>query len=137
MSTCRHESTIAAALSNGELPEDLHLHLESCAACAEVISTARHLHQLAEGLAREPVPGAASMWWRLNLRMRQQKAQRAQVPLIWMARILYLAIALLTVLVLTLIPNTSRPVFTIGLAALGAVAIPAAIALWTWSRSRT
>ena len=76
------------------------------------------------------------MWWRLNLRMRQEKAQRAQAPLIWMMRFFYLAIALLVALLLILIPDTSRPVFEIGLEALGIVAIPVAIALWGWSRHR-
>ncbi len=92
---------------------------------------------MAASMAEPSRPSAASMWWRLNLRMRQEKARRAQVPLIWMARICYATIALLAVMLVTMIPDFSRPTVEIGLAGIAAVALPVAITLWSWSRSRT
>jgi hypothetical protein len=136
MSLCNQESMIAAALANGELPEELRLHLESCAVCGEVHSIARRMQQLVDGLAEEPRPSAASMWWRLNIRKRQDRARQAQAPLIWMGRILYTTIVLSGALLATFILGLSRPVSAIGLLALGAVALPVAITLWSWSLSK-
>jgi hypothetical protein len=137
MSACEKESTISAALRDGELPEELRLHMEVCAVCSEVHSAVLRLRLMTDAMAEGPQPSAASMWWRLNLRMRQEKALRAQAPLIWMARICYATIAVLAVLLATMIPDFSRPVIEIGLAGIAAVALPVAIALWSWSRSRT
>ena len=136
MSDCPHEPIVADALAKGELPEGLRVHLAGCAVCAEVHSVAGHMLQLADGLAEEPQPSAASMWWRLNLRMRREKARRAEMPLIWMGRVCYVAIALVAALVAASLPVPARPVAAIGLAALGAVVLPVAVTLWGWSRSK-
>jgi len=139
-SGCQYESIIAASLANGELPENLRVHLTGCAVCAEVHSVAGRMLQFADGLAEElaeePRPSAASMWWRLNLLMRQEKARRAQMPLVWMGRICCAAIAIVTGLLVATMPGPVRPAATVGLLALGAVALPVAIALWGWSRSK-
>jgi hypothetical protein len=137
MSTCEKEATIAAAVAKDELSDDLRLHIRSCAVCTEVVSTARYMQTFAQHLAQEPCPPAASMWWRLSLRTRRERALRAQVPLIWMARILYVSLALLAAFLIAMIPDASRPVYGIGFLALGAVALPVAITLWGWSRSKT
>lgn len=136
MSDCSQESIIAAALAKGELPEELRLHLEGCAVCGEVHSIARTVQRLADGLAEEPRPSAASMWWRLNLRMRREKARRAEMPLIWMGRIFYAAVAIMAALLVASMPGALGPVAAIGLLAVGAVVLPVAFALWGWSRSK-
>jgi hypothetical protein len=138
MSDCSQESIVAAALAKGELPEELRLHLAGCAVCGEVHSIARRMLLLADGLAEEltgePRPSAASMWWRLNLRIRRDRARRAEMPLIWMTRIFYAAIAILAALLVASMPGALRPAAAIGLLALGAVVLPVAITLWGWSR---
>lgn len=136
MSDCPQESGIAAAVANGSLPEDLVLHLAGCPVCSEAHSVARKMRQFASGFAEELGPSAASMWWRLNLRMRRERARRAQQPLVWMARIFYAAIAVTPALVLAWIPGLSGRTAVIGLAALSAVVLPVAIALVSWSRSK-
>jgi Na+/proline symporter len=98
---------------------------------------ARQMERLAETLSSAPPPSAASMWWRLNLRMRHEKARRAQQPLIWMTRLLYLALALSVALLMTLFPDFSKPAVAIGLLGLSAIALPVAVALFVWSRSKT
>jgi hypothetical protein len=115
MSDCPQEPTIAASVANDSLPESLVLHLAGCPVCREAHSVALRMRQFASGLAEEPGPSAASMWWRLDLRMRRERARRAQQPLVWMGRIFTAAI---------------------GLAALSAVVLPVAIVLLTWSCSK-
>ncbi|HEX4275930.1 MAG TPA: hypothetical protein VHZ74_11270 [Bryobacteraceae bacterium] len=136
MSDCPYEPGIAAAVANGSLSEDLVLHLAECPVCSEEHSVARKMRQFASGLAEEPGPPAASMWWRLNLRMRRERARRAQQPLVWMGRIFYAAIAVTAALVLASIPGLSGRTAVIGLAALSAVVLPVAIVLVSWSRSK-
>ena|SRR6185437_8842040 len=94
------------------------------------------MERLAEALSSEPTPSAASMWWRLNLRMRREKARRAQQPLVWMTRAAYIAIAVLIAFAIASMPS-SAPALGIGLIGLTATAIPILLALWAWSRSRT
>jgi hypothetical protein len=135
-SVCPHESTIVASLATGTLPEDLRLHISNCAVCSEVYSAASGLLRFAGALAEEPLPSGGSMWWRLNLKMRQERARRAQQPLVWMGRILYLAVAMMASFIVTQLPDPSRPAVAAGLLALCAVVLPVVITLWVWSRSK-
>jgi hypothetical protein len=135
MPECQQESVIAAALATGELTEHFRLHMAGCAVCGEIHSIARKMLQLADGWSEEPHASAASMWWRLNLRMRRERARRAQLPLVWMFRIFYAAVALTAALLVASVPGLSRPVVAIGLFSLSAVVLPVAITLWVWSRS--
>lgn len=137
MPECSQEPMIAAALANGEsAEEDLRFHLAGCAVCSEVYAMAREMLVLAKRLSEEPAPSAGSMWWRLNLRMRRERARRAQRPLIWMGRIACIVILLTAAFLAASIPDLSRPVAEIGLLALSAVVLPVAIVLWGWSRSK-
>ena len=94
------------------------------------------MQQLANRLADEPAPSAASMWWRLTLRMRRERARRAERPLIWMIRISCAVAALTAALLAASIPIPSRPAAEIGILALSAVVLPVALTLWAWSRSK-
>jgi Na+/proline symporter len=94
------------------------------------------LRQLANHLAEEPTPSAASMWWRLTLRMRREKARRAEQPLIWMTRISCAVAALTAALLAASIPTPSRRAAEIGLLSLIALVLPVALTLWGWSRSK-
>lgn len=85
----------------------------------------------------EPLEPAASMWWRLNLRMRREQMNRAQLPLVWMERIgaaTFLLLVLFALWQISAQTNVSN-ILTVGLSALAAVALPALIVLWRWSRS--
>jgi hypothetical protein len=135
MSACKPESELAAVIATGNLPEDLRLHLDECAACREVYSVAVSVQRLAAGLAGEAAPSAASMWFRVNCRLRQERALRAQLPLIWMSRILYAALVPAAAILLFRLANLSSPAVVIGLASFGVMALPVSIVLWGWSRS--
>ena len=132
MSDCPQESRIATAVANGSLPQDLLLHVAGCPVCREAHSIAGKMRHFANGLSEDPRPSATSMWWRLNLRMRRERANHAEKPLVWMSRILYASIPLTVGLELTFIPGLSGRVAVIGVAALGAVVLPVAIALAGW-----
>ncbi len=67
--------------------------------------------------------------------MRQEKARRAQLPMIWMTRVFYAVSLALTLFLAATIPDFSKPAVTIGLASLAAIAFPASIVLWLWFRS--
>jgi hypothetical protein len=138
MTLCNHEPTIAAAVSRGELPEDLRLHAEACPACREALSVARKLHELAMEHSKDVALSAAAMWRRLSFRLRREKARQAEAPLIWMNRIFVLTTILLFAALLA-IAWQSHPsvVWAIGLSSMGVVALPVTIALWGWSRSRS
>jgi hypothetical protein len=94
------------------------------------------MQQLANHLAEDPPPSAASMWWRITLRMRREKARRAEQPLIWMTRISCVVAALTAALLAASLPFPSRPTAEIGILALSAVVLPVALTLWGWSRSK-
>ena len=133
MSDCPQESRIATAVANGSLPEDLLLHVPGCPVCREAHSVAGKMRRFANGLSEDPRLSAASMWWRLNLRMRRERAHHAEKPLAWMGRIFYATIGLAVALELISIPSLWGRTAVIGVAALGAVVLPVAIALAGWS----
>lgn len=136
MADCNRESMIAAALSQGVLPEELRLHLTGCPTCREVLFVTRNVRKMANDRAEEIQPSAELMWWRLTLRVRREKARQVQTPLVWMARISFLTPGLiLTALLATYHPAFSSPVWPIGALSLSAVVVLATIALWSWSRS--
>jgi hypothetical protein len=136
MSECPWESRIAIAVRDGSLPEDLVLHLVGCPVCREVHTVAGKMREIANRLAEEPAPSAASMWWRLNLRLRRERARQAEKPLVWMRRIFYVALALTALLELGSIPDLSGRTAVIAIVALSAVVVPVSIALLTWSHSK-
>ncbi len=134
---CEREPEVAQALAQGGLPPELLQHAGACAVCSEVCSVSRQLESLLEGSLEEPLEPAASMWWRLNLRLRRQRMNRAQLPLIWMERTCAAILLLTALFALWQISARSSVsnILTVGLWALAAVALPATIVLWRWSRS--
>ena len=133
---CGKELEVVRALAQGELPRDLLEHARACAVCSEVRAVSQQLQCLVEGSTEEPLESAASMWWRLNLRMRRQQMDRAQLPLVWMGRVCAATLLLMFFALWQVSANRAvSSVLIIGLLALAAVALPAMIVLWRWSRS--
>jgi hypothetical protein len=133
---CEREPEVVRALGRGELSGNLLQHAEACVVCGEVCAITRHL-LLVESSMEEPLESAAGVWWRLNLRMRHQKIERARLPLVWMGRIFAATVLLAACFALwqvSLNTGVSYPL-VVGLLALAAVALPTMIVLWRWSRS--
>jgi hypothetical protein len=133
---CEREPEVVRALGCGELSGFLLQHAEACVVCSEVCAITRHL-LLVESSMQEPLESAAGVWWRLNLRMRRQKIERARLPLVWMGRILAATVLLAPCFALWRVSLNTGVTFPllVGLLALAAVALPTMIVLWRWSRS--
>lgn len=136
MPQCEREAEVARALAGGELSGELLQHAQACAVCREVCAVVKEL-QVMENSMEEPLPSAASLWWRLNLRMRREKLERAKLPLVWMTRICVITVLLVACLALWRVSESTgvSSLLTIGLLGLAAVALPTMIVLWRWSRS--
>jgi hypothetical protein len=69
--------------------------------------------------------------------MRRQQMDRAHLPLVWMGRVCAATLLLITFFALWQVSanRAVSSVLIIGLLALAAVALPAMIVLWRWSRS--
>lgn len=133
---CEREAEVVRALAGGELSVDLLQHAEACGVCSEVRAITRQLHAMESSL-EEPMESAAGLWWRLNLRMRREKMERAGLPLIWMGRICAATVVLVACFALwqVSVDTGASSLLILGLLALAAVALPTMIVLWRWSQS--
>ena len=84
---CRRESEILDAIAAGEWPEaapvELREHAATCPLCADLALAASALHD--EAASTPPtmaLPSAGQVWWRAELRARNEAAQLAQRPLV-------------------------------------------------------
>jgi hypothetical protein len=137
MQRCEKEPEVVHALAQGELPPGLLQHAAACPVCSEVCSVSRQLESLLESSMEEPLEPAASVWWRLNLKLRRERMNRAQLPLVWMewASAAVLLLTALFVLWQIAARGEVSNVLTMGLLGLATVALPVTIVLWRWSRS--
>jgi hypothetical protein len=133
---CEREAEVVCALVGGELSADLLQHAEACGVCSEVRTITRQLHAM-DSSVEEPMESAAGLWWRLNLRMRREKLERAGLPLIWMGRICAATVVLVACFALWQVSAriAADYVLIVDLSALAAVALPTMIVLWRWSQS--
>jgi hypothetical protein len=134
---CEREPEVVRALAAGAMPQDLLQHTDTCRVCSEVRSVTQELQHLLQDSQVEPLPSAASVWWRLHLRMRRERINRAKLPLVWMGRISAAAVPLVAFFLLWQVAASTAfsEVLMIGLLALAAVALPTMIVLWRWSQS--
>ena len=83
---CAREQDVVDAVATGRWPDrcddDLRAHVAACAICADVAEVARALQEerdLAWSDAR--VPPSGRVWWRAEMRARQEAARRAAQPI--------------------------------------------------------
>lgn len=92
---CERESELLEAMQRQFVPADLVVHMESCSACAELQQIAGALlDDRAEAMAAAHVPSAGSMWWRIQLR-KKQEAEAASRRSLFVGQAATLAVALL------------------------------------------
>jgi hypothetical protein len=77
---CPREAEAMAAARLGSLPEELCAHVAGCAACANAVAISQFL---ASGSDSVTVPPAGLVWWKAQLRIRQEAADRALRPIRW------------------------------------------------------
>jgi hypothetical protein len=83
---CPRSADVAAALMAGGLSggcpdDDVRCHLEACQPCADLALVIAALRaERAKDRLQAPVPSAGLVWWRAQLRQRQQAARMATAP---------------------------------------------------------
>ena len=111
---CARESELLAALGRGFLDADLLAHLQSCAACRELrLVAGALLEDRASTVAAAPVPGGGTMWWRMQVRHRQEaRAAARRALLVGQALTVAVAAALLVTLLGTEVTQGVRQMVT-------------------------
>jgi hypothetical protein len=86
MKECTREREVIDAVATGRWPdacqEELRSHAANCRTCSDLVlvaSALRDEHDLA--LSQVRVPPAGLIWWRAQLRTRQEAVRRAERPL--------------------------------------------------------
>lgn len=94
---CDREDELLDALGCGFIGPELTAHVETCPACTELRTVAGALLEDRTAAMREAaVPGAGTMWWRLQLRLQHDAQARARRSLlIGQAATLLIAFALI------------------------------------------
>jgi hypothetical protein len=79
---CNREMEVMETISSGRHDASLDQHIQSCALCQDVVTVVRALHEeRTEALAEVRVPPAGLVWWKAELRARQDAMRIAQRPL--------------------------------------------------------
>ncbi len=83
---CTREQDAVDAVTAGRWPDrcddELRAHVAGCSICADVVTVARALQQEHESAWRDArVPPSGRVWWRAEMRARQEAARRASQPI--------------------------------------------------------
>ena len=83
---CPHEQDVLDAVAAGRWParcdEELTMHVSACRLCADLVAVVGPLTEAREELWPEiQVPSAAAVWWRAQVRARQEAARKASRPI--------------------------------------------------------
>jgi hypothetical protein len=83
---CEREVEVLDAICTGRWPEtcdaELRAHVAACATCRDVPALATGLRaERAEAWQRAVVPSSGLVWWRAEMRARQERAARAARPI--------------------------------------------------------
>jgi hypothetical protein len=94
---CSREDELLDALGRSFIGPELEEHVTSCSPCSELRMIAgAFLDDRAQAFIEAPVPTASTMWWRLQLRHRQEsEAKGRRSLLIGQAATLLVAMSLL------------------------------------------
>ena len=80
---CHFEDELLEALGRGFIGPELEAHVASCTSCNELHMVAgAFLDDRAMAMMEAPVPSSGTMWWRMQLRVRQEAESRARRSLL-------------------------------------------------------
>ena len=80
---CHRENELLDALGHGFVGAELAAHVAGCAPCSELKMVAGALlDERVDAIAEAPVPSAGTMWWRMQLRRRQEAQAAARRSLV-------------------------------------------------------
>src|SRR5205085_7698712 len=127
------QSEVLQAIGNGCLGDELRQHLGECASCAELFDIASAVIDDRRTLvAQARVPASGLVWWRANLRARQEAA-RAAVRTAAIVQVGLVALAVIVAVVVlgaTLPPIDYTPFLTVPIFAFIAWLILAPVAVY-------
>lgn len=135
--SCAHERDVLDLVAIGQWPARadaaLRAHAAECATCAEVAAVASVVREWADDPRPVKVPDAAVVWYRAQVRAKEEAARRASRPVL-AAQLIALATVILAVVTmgpsagwyLALLPDLSLPTLS-----LPSVNIPA-VSTWGW-----
>lgn len=103
--TCPREKELAEALRAGYWPEacdsSLRTHVQSCEHCAErLLLTHSFKAARAEAMAAGTLPHPGILWWRAQLRKRNDALEQVSRPTRWVSRVALLAMMVVVAAVL-------------------------------------
>jgi len=83
---CCREEDVLDALTSGRWPdragEELRTHVAVCAICTDVVTVASAVLEVRDGEPTDMrIPSSAVMWWRAQMRARQEAAREAARPI--------------------------------------------------------
>jgi hypothetical protein len=136
---------IAARRWPGRCDPDLREHVASCAICADLVDVVVALTESHDTLWPDvQVPSSANVWWRAQLRAREEAARKAARP-ITVVQVAASVAALAVLVVVAYVIRPWLPAFTLPLPRLPAlnvamprIALPEApaslsdVGMWTW-----
>ena len=99
---CCREEDVLDALTSGRWPgradEELRAHVAECAICTDVVSVAIAVLEVRDGEPTDMrIPSSAVMWWRAQMRARQEAASEAARPVNVAQVVALVSVAALTV----------------------------------------
>jgi predicted anti-sigma-YlaC factor YlaD len=81
--TCPREGELLDALGRGFVGAELAAHVASCPSCGELsVVAGALLEDRAQAIVEAPIPSAGTMWWRLQVRRRQEAEATARRSLL-------------------------------------------------------
>ncbi len=73
---CEREAEVLQAVSSGRVGDELREHIASCPGCRDLLEVASAVVDDRSALIREArIPSSGLIWWRANMRSRQQAAR--------------------------------------------------------------
>ena len=96
MSACHFEDELIDAIGRGFINAELTGHVATCASCTELqLVAGAVLEDRREAMIEATVPNSGTMWWRMQVRLRQEaQATARRTLLIGQAATILIAVAL-------------------------------------------
>ena len=84
--SCEREQELAELLHHGHWPQacnpDLHAHVAQCRSCSELVLIAQSFQVMRKhALVASPAASSGALWWRAQLRRRNQAVERISKPI--------------------------------------------------------
>ena len=81
---CQFEDELLQAMGRGFVGAELEAHIQTCVSCSELrLVAGALLDERLQAMTEAPVPSAGTMWWRMQMRHRQEIQATARRSLLF------------------------------------------------------